>query len=441
MKFTLTSISKSALALCVAAAATVTTPAQAGPYDGYTLRIKLIGGSQYEPLYTLIPEWEKTTGAKVEIISRKSHFELDRELKQDIATGKIDYCVASNHTNFAAQYSIFRDLKPLLPADFLKAFNARVIEHSTIKGELLQVPRQSDISELYYNKLVYEDPAIKAAYKQKFGTELTPPQTWTEAAQQAKFLTKPPQFYGTQFAGKDEAITGRFYEMLVANGGELFDKNWKPTFNSPAGVKSLEWFVDLYKSGAVPKGVPNYVWDDLGSGFAAGTIAFDLDWGGWAGYFNDPKNSKLANQVGIVRAPKGESGKRTGWSGSHSFSVTKSCDNPKAAADFLMFLTSVDAQMVEARKGAMPTRTDALAKVVEEFKAKNDQYMLSVFEVFGSAMREDAFTPPRIAEWNQISNILWPELQKAVVGDKTSRQALDDAARKVAELMKGRGYR
>ena len=84
-------------------------------YKGYTLRVKLIGGVQYEALYTRIPLWEKQTGAKVEIISRKSHFELDRELKQDIASGHIDYCVSSNHTNFSAQYPIFRDLKGLFP--------------------------------------------------------------------------------------------------------------------------------------------------------------------------------------------------------------------------------------------------------------------------------------------------------------------------------------
>jgi hypothetical protein len=39
-----------------------------GKFDGYTLRVKLIGGTQYEKLYTRIPEWEALTGAKVEIV-------------------------------------------------------------------------------------------------------------------------------------------------------------------------------------------------------------------------------------------------------------------------------------------------------------------------------------------------------------------------------------
>src|SRR5882762_2904675 len=53
-----------------------------GKFPGYTLRVKLIGGTQYEKLYTRIPEWEKATGAKVEIVSSKNHFDLDREIKQ-----------------------------------------------------------------------------------------------------------------------------------------------------------------------------------------------------------------------------------------------------------------------------------------------------------------------------------------------------------------------
>ena len=51
-----------------------------GSFPGYTLKVKLIGGTQYEKLYTRIPEWEKATGAKVEIEN------VDRRLEQAAAT-------------------------------------------------------------------------------------------------------------------------------------------------------------------------------------------------------------------------------------------------------------------------------------------------------------------------------------------------------------------
>ena len=40
-------------------------------------------------------EWEKATGAKVNILSKKNHFELDKEIKSDIASGSINWCVGS----------------------------------------------------------------------------------------------------------------------------------------------------------------------------------------------------------------------------------------------------------------------------------------------------------------------------------------------------------
>jgi multiple sugar transport system substrate-binding protein len=427
---------KIAVSVLALAGLIATTAARAdNEYKGYTLRVKLIGGVQYEALYTRIPLWEKETGAKVEIVSRKSHFELDRELKQDIASQHIDYCVSSNHTNFSAQYPIFRDLKGLFPASYLAAFAPALLKQSEVKGQLVQIPRSTDIEALYYNKTAYADPANRDAYKKKFGQDLTPPKNFAEFTQQATFFTKAPNFYGTQFPGKDEALTGTFYSLLVANGGQLLDAKMQPTFNSPAGVKTLDWFVNLYKAGVVPKGVPSYVWDDLGNNFASGKVALDLDWPGFASFYNDPKTSKLAGNVGVVRAPLGAGNKRPGWSGSHSFSITKVCARPEVAASFIQFLTSKDSQMVEARLGSIPSRIDAQQAIVQEFKAKDDRFMADAVATFSQAAKEDSFTPPRIAQWNEISNALWPELQKAIIGDETSQQALDKAAKKVADIM------
>ena len=47
----------------------------------------------------------------------------------------------------------------------------------------------------------------------------------------------------------------------------------------------------------------------------------NLDWGGWAAFFNSA-DSKISGDVGVIRAPKGSGGKRTGWSGSHTYSIT-----------------------------------------------------------------------------------------------------------------------
>ena len=441
MSLTRTLTAAIALAGAAAVTATASGAQDYGNFEGQTVRAKLIGGAMYEPLYTLIPKWEELTGATVEIVSSKAHFDLDREIKQDIAAGTADWCVGSNHTSFAAQYgALYRDLADLIPQEVLDEFVPMALQHSTVAGRLVQLPRHSDVSNLYYQKSLYEDADNKAGFKAKYGYDLAPPETWKEVSDQAIFFADPPNFYGTQYVGKDEAVSGRFYEMLVAEGGALFDENWNPTFNSDAGVRALQWFVDLYSAAAVPAGVLNYVWDDTGLGFASGTVALNLDWAGWAAFFNDPENSKVAGNIGVVRAPKGSGGKRTGWSGSHSFSITKACANPEAAASLLMFLTSYDSQMVEAHTGLLPTRTKPWTDIVAQFESEGNDFMVMIFQTWGASMAEDAFTPPLIPEWPELSDILWPKLQAAILGDASAKEVLDEAAEEAREMMEEAGY-
>ncbi|EEX86697.1 MULTISPECIES: ABC transporter substrate-binding protein [Brucella] len=409
-----------------------------GKFEGVTVNAKLIGGQQYETLYARIADWEKATGAKVNILSKKNHFELDKEIKSDMASGSINWCVGSNHSSFAPQYGdLYTDLKPLLPKEEIDAFVPSVIKASMLNGKLVMLPRaQFDVSALYYQKSLYQDEARKKAFKEKYGYDLAPPKTWKEVSDQAIFFADPPNFYGTQFAGKEEAINGRFYEMLVAEGGEYLDKDGKPAFNSDAGVRALDWFVNLYKAKAVPAGTTNYLWDDLGAGFASGTVALDLDWPGWATYFNDPKSSKVAGNVGIVVQPKGSSGKRTGWSGHHGFSVTEACPTKEAAASLVWFLTNEDSQKVEAANGTLPTRTKVWEWDIEQ--AASDPYKKEVLTVFQEAAK-NAFPVPSTPSWIEISNAVYPELQAAILGDKTSKEALDSAAQKATQILEDAG--
>ena len=409
-----------------------------GKFPGVTIDAKLIGGQQYEPLYARISEWEKETGAKVNILSKKNHFELDKEIKSDMASGSISWCVGSNHSSFAPQYpDLYTDLAKLLPKEEIAQFVDSTIAASTIDGRLIMLPRaQFDVSALYYKKSLYSDEAKKTAFKAKYGYDLAPPKTWKEVSDQAIFFSNPPNFFGTQFPGKEEAINGRFFEMLVAEGGEYLDKDGKPAFNSEAGVRALDWFVNMYKAKAVPAGTTNYLWDDLGAGFASGSIALDLDWPGWATYFNDPKSSKVAGDVGVVVQPVGSSGKHTGWSGHHGFSVTEACANKDAAASLVWFLTNDDSQKLEAANGTLPTR-----KAVWEWdiqQAASDPYKKEVLSTFQESMKY-AFPVPRTPQWIEISNVVYPELQAAILGDKTSKEALDTAAQKATDVLKDAG--
>jgi multiple sugar transport system substrate-binding protein len=411
-----------------------------GRIAGVTIQAKLIGGVQYEGLYARIAQWEKETGGKVEIISKKSHFEIDKEIKSDIAAGTTSWCVGSNHSSFAPQYTaLYADLKPFVSAKELAEFVPGNIQASTIDGKLMMLPRaQFDVSVLYYLKSNYTDPAKAAAFKKKYGYDLAVPDTWAQVKDQAIFFASPPNFYGTQYAGKDEAIVGRFYEMLVAEGGSYLDKDKRPAFNSPAGKRALQWFVDLYKAKAVPAGTTNYVWDDLGQGFASGSIALNLDWPGWAGMFNDPKQSKAAGNVGVAVQPKG-SVRRTGWSGLHGFSMTKNCAHKAAAISLIRFLTSEESQLAESVNGPLPSRTKVWELNLAAANAGKDAFRIQSLNAFAEGAKH-SFPVPPVPEWSESTNLVYPQLQAAILGDKSVDQALSDASDAVDKLMREVGY-
>ncbi|WP_322989188.1 sugar ABC transporter substrate-binding protein [Hoeflea sp.] len=429
---------RSHLHLTLAALLLSTASAGAGQFDGITLEAKLIGGEQYEKLYSRIAEWEKETGATVQIISKKNHFELDKEFKSDLAAGTTGWCVGSNHSSFASQYpALYTDLSALIPAETVAEFVPANIAAATLDGKLVMLPRaQFDVSALYYQKSLYEDAEKAAAFKEKYGYDLAPPETWDQFREQAMFFADPPNFYGTQYAGKDEAINGRFYELIVANGGKMLNDDFSPAFNSDAGKEALQWFVDLYKAGAVPPGTTNYLWDDLGNGFASGTIALNLDWPGWSGFFNDPSASKVAGNVGVAPAPKGSAGVRTGWSGFHGFSVTEACADKEAAASLVDFLTNEDSQKLESSAGPLPTRSAVWDYVIEQ--AKDDAYKNEVLQAFQETAKT-AFPVPPTPYWIEAGNLIFPELQAAILGDKTVDQALADASEAVDEMMQDNG--
>ena len=178
------------------------------------------------------------------------------------------------------------------------------------------------------------------------------------------------------------------------------------------------------------------MWDELGAGFASGTIALNLDWPGWSGYFNDPESSKAAGDVGLVVQPMGSAGIHTGWSGHHGFSVTEKCPTPEAAASLVAFLTSEASQIAESAGGSLPTRTAVWEHVVKA--AEGDEFRSQALNVFKEGATH-AFPVPKTPYWIEASNLIYPELQAAILGDKTVDQALQDAADAVDEMMQENG--
>ncbi len=404
--------------------------AKSKSFEGVTVRMHAISGANYDELYKIIPEWEEKTGAKVEFVFKGNGFETDKRLVQDFAAGTVNYDVCWDHSSFFSQYVKADGLEPLdnyFSEEELSDFIPSLVNATRRDGKLWVIPRHFDISCLLYRTDLKSD--------------IKPPETWDEFKQLALELTdKDKGIYGTQSAGKEEALSGRFYEVLVAEGGNLFDDKWEPTFNGPAGVKAASMFADLYQAGAMPPGMTNFLWEDVAQNWVNGIIGMYTEWYGWYSYFQDPESSQVAGKFDLARQPKGDGGIHSGWAGHHGFSITKAAQNKEAAASLIKHLTSVEGNELEAKLGILIARQSVWDKIIKEAEGSEDPLAKKRLELALLQAQEDFKTPPLIAEWLPMSNILYPMLQQIILGDAEPQKGLDDAAQQVRDMMAKAGY-
>jgi multiple sugar transport system substrate-binding protein len=411
--------------------------------SGVTIRMANIGGSPYEAMYETAKMFEEKTGAKVEIVFLGDGFEIDRYLKQNYAAGTVDFDVAWNHTSFMSQYKDFvEDLNQYFTPEELAAFSPAIIQASTIDGALQLIPRHADISAMHYRTDLFGDADLQAKFKAKYGYDLKPPTTIEQMAEMAEFFVAEKAIeYGTQFAGKEEALAGRFYELLVANGGNYFDDKFEPIFNSEAGAMTAQWMKDLYEKGALPKDTTNLLWPEVAQNFCDGKVAFYLEWYGWYGYFQDPANCKVAGKFDLVRGPTGaDTAKHTGWAGAHAFSIPKAAQNKEAAAQLIKFFSSQQIAYEEAARGSLPVRNDVWSLIIDDADKSDVALNKTRLELAQQQISEDFFTPPLFADWISFTNLWYPTLQGIILGDTEVQEGLDGAVEATRELMTDAGY-
>jgi multiple sugar transport system substrate-binding protein len=411
--------------------------------SGVTIRMANIGGQPYEAMYGWISEFEAQTGAKVEIVFLGDGFQIDRYLKQNYAAGTVDFDVAWNHTSFMSQYTPFvEDLQQYFTPQELAAFSPAIIEAATINGALQLIPRHADISAMHYRSDLFGNADLQAKFQAQFGYPLAPPETIEQMQQMAEFFVKEGAItYGTQFAGKEEAAAGRFYELLVANGGNYFDDAFQPIFDDAAGQATAQWMRDLYVAKAIPSDTPNLLWPEVAQNFCDGNVAFYLEWYGWYSYFQDPSNCKVAGLFDLTRGPTGmDPNKHTGWAGAHAFSIPKAARNKEAAAQLIKFLSSQQVAYDEGKLGLLPVRDDVWKLVIEDAGASGVPLDKKRLEMAQLQISEDFFTPPLFADWISFTNLWYPQLQSIILGDVTVQRGLNEAVQQARELMEDAGY-
>lgn len=389
-----------------------------------TLRVALVDGDPYTPLYERLQRFSERTGRAVEVAIQEPLPELLSRLRTELTDG-VPYHLISGHSHYTASFAPhLLPLDELLPPAYVSDLEPEAAAPCRWDGSLVQVPRSVETRLLYYRSDIFDDRREKAWFAEASdGRELRVPQSWDELAAIAQYFTRSGKMYGFAFPGSGPGLLGIFAEILTTVGGTFFDAEGKPGFYSRAGEWALTLLRDLLgRWEAVPPETPEFRDEDVSEAFRMGHVAMAADITSTARLLCDPTFSAVAGWHSVALLPGGPGGRRFVWSGCPTFAIPRACPDPAAAADLLQFLTDEESQLLEARHGALPSRTGFRDLVRVDLRLGTLSHLR--FSLAEQALRLGALAPPAVPHWWELEQRLWPILQEAVVGDREPVEAL-----------------
>jgi multiple sugar transport system substrate-binding protein len=223
-----------------------------------------------------------------------------------------------------------------------------------------------------------------------------------------------------------EALVCDYTQLLGAFGGKFLSDDGKSiAFDSGGGLQALEWMKSSIDAGLTNKNSLESLEEDVRKIFSDGQAAMALNWTYMFNAANDPAQSKVGGKVGVTTTPKASD--NPGVNGSMALCVSSGSKNQKAAWSYISYLTSADVQNKYA-KSSLPCWG----------KSYDDAQVIATSpQMVPVAKKELAnlIARPQVPKYNEISQILQTELQKALLGSKTPKQALADAATQAKTLI------
>ena len=282
----------------------------------------------------------------------------------------------------------------------------------------------SDIRLLIWNKDVFR----KAGLDPEKG-----PATWDDVFADAQAIKdKVPGVVPVGFpAASQEGTVDRWYPYLYMTGSNILSPdNKKAVFNDAGGQKAVQFYVDLVNKGYATKDVLTQEADAVSASVFSGKYGMMLATVG-SGLSDRPEGmtaDTFKSTIGAVVPPICSGCEQATVAGGWMLGITTHSTHKDLAWDYIMAVTD-GAQMVpfEDQFTRVPVRQSGLA---DPSKFSTDPY----FSESAKAAAVAHF-PPFIGKYTSMIEYLWTGIQQAVNGDRSVKDALDQAATDVDALL------
>ncbi|MBL8906889.1 MAG: sugar ABC transporter substrate-binding protein [Rhizobiales bacterium] len=325
------------------------------------------------------------------------------------------------------------------PDDLLPAIRAGL----SVDGKLYAAPFYGESSMVMYRKDLFD----------KAGIKMPDAPTWEFIADAARKLTdKGSETYGICLRGKAGWGENMAFLTATANsfGARWFDENWNPQFDQPEWKNTLDFYVKLMKDAGPPGASSNGFNENLAL-FNSGKCAMWIDATVAASFVTNPKESKVADQVGFALAPDNGLGKRGNWLWAWSLAVPAGSQKSDAAQKFISWATSKGyLELVASKEGwanVPPGTRTSLYKNPEYLKAAPFAQM--TLDSINSADPTHPTVKPvpyvgvqfvAIPEFQGLGTTVGQYFSAALAGDASVDDALANAQNYVTREMTKAGY-
>jgi multiple sugar transport system substrate-binding protein len=345
--------------------------------------------------------------------------------RRGLADGSFDLAFISTDWLAEAQGAgLIRDLQPHLArapiADFPDAWSPSLLGLQRFNGGFWGMPYHDGPQCLIYRK-----DLLQAA-------GLAVPTTWAQFREAARRLHAPAQGrYGTVLALYPDGHNS-FYDFCIhvwTRGGEPFGPGARPSFKTPQAVAAVDFIRDLARDAtAMVPGATEL--DSVKSGilFCEGKIALMTNWFGFAALGETWESSRVRGLVDIAPLPAGEGGQSVSLNVFWVLALAAGSSSPDFAWAFLRHLATAPMDKLTTLEGAIGVRRSTWA----------DREVNGLVPYYHKldALHAQARELPLHPRLSDISHVVDDLLGRAVASDVSSAVLLDEAQRRVEELVR-----
>lgn len=415
-----------ALALVVALAGcgskTTSKPAQPGTFAGKGPITLATGKDTSGYLQSALDKWNSAhPSEKASLIELPES--ADQQRQQMIQNGQTKsdaYTILNVDVVWTAEFAANGWIEQLPQDQFpLDKILKPVIETTQYFNKMYAAPYLTDGGMLYYRKDLLDAAGVSA-----------PPATWDEMkadCQKVQAKNAGIGCYAGQFE-KYEGLTVNFSEAVNSAGGQVVNSDGKPVVDSPEAKKGLDFLVNGFKDGTIPKEAITYKEEEGRRAFQDGKLIFHRQWPYQYKLADATDGSSKVNGKFAVAPLPGLSGPGKSTLGGHNLAISKFAKNKGSALEFIKFLTTESEEKLHLQKTSEAPVYSSLY---------DDPDLIKQFPYLPvlKASVNNASSRPKVVKYGDATSAIEEDAYAAMTGTKTSDDALKDLQTKLTSIV------